>query len=359
MSAYRRLTLEERYQILILKESNFGVREIAFRMKRSPSSICRELKRNNPERYDPKKAHQRFKSRRALIGPQKKIAGELKVAVDACLSLQWSPEQTSAALLKKNLIVSHETIYKYIYQDYRTQGTLFLNLRWARKMRRSREVTRNWKRSGMRLGRTPIAERDAIVEERVRVGDYERDTVLGKNGRLLTIVDRTSRLTKIAKIDRNNSFDTHQETINLLQDLTVHTVTNDHGTEFGLHAITEQQLNAKVYFATPYCAWQRGTNENTNGLIRQYFPKGTDFSKVSIEEIKRVEHLLNERPRKCLGYQTPNEVHRRLSQTVALSFLILTPNLVPLFLMHLRPIWLRKVSRSGNRVVKKAFSRRD
>jgi IS30 family transposase len=320
MGAYHRLTLEERYQILALRGSNLGVREIAFRLKRSPSSISRELRRNNNDKYDPKRAQQRFKLKRANIGPAKKIKTDLKAAIDKALMVQWSPQQIAAVFYLQNVRVSHETIYKYVYEDYRANGELFKNLRWARKMRRTRQVTRNWKRSGLRPGRTPISERAAIVEQRVRVGDYERDSVLGKNGQLLTIVDRTSRLTKIAKMKRMNSFDTHQETLNLLQNLIVHTLTNDHGTEFGLHDVTAQLLEAKIYFAKPYCAWQRGTNENTNGLIRQYFPKGTDFSKVTDEEVKYVEWLLNNRPRKCLGYRTPNEVHRQLSQGVALSF---------------------------------------
>ncbi len=291
-------------------------------MKRSPSSISRELRRNQNVKYDAKRAHQRWKKNRARIGPPKRITETIKLQIEERLKIQWSPEQISAALSLEKVKISHETIYKYIYEDYRRGGDFYKNLRWARKMRRTHVATRNLKRSGLRLDRRSISEREEVVERRLRVGDYERDTMLGKNGRLLTIVDRASRLTKIAKLDKANafSFDTHLETLNLLKDEIVHTITNDHGTEFGLHDMTEKSLKAKVYFAEPYCAWQRGTNENTNGLIRQYFPKGTDFSKVSREEIKHVESLLNARPRKCLGYKTPNEVHRQLSQGVALSF---------------------------------------
>ena len=131
---------------------------------------------------------------------------------------------------------------------------------------------------------------------------------------MLTIVDRTTRLTKIGNVDKLNGLLTHKRTVALSKNMLVRTITNDNGPEFSLYGLTEKILKTKVYFNHPYSSWQRGTNENTNGLIRQYYPKGTDFARVSDEEIQKVEDLLNERPRKCLGYKSPNEVNARLSR---------------------------------------------
>ena len=135
----------------------------------------------------------------------------------------------------------------------------------------------------------------------------------------MTIVDRTSRLTKIAKLDSISSTKTHKATKRLLRGLPVRTITNDNGPEFSKYKLTEKEMQVPIYFNQPYCSWQRGTNENTNGLIRQYFPKGFDLSAVELKEINKVEDLLNNRPRKCLGFKTPNEVHKDLIRTVALS----------------------------------------
>ena len=155
-----------------------------------------------------------------------------------------------------------------------------------------------------------MAERPKIVDERIRFGDFERDSVQGKfkGPVLLTIVDRLSRLTKIKKVRWINAEATHRATVELLRNLPINTITNDNGSEFADHQLTAKALGADIYFNDPYSSWQRGTNENTNGLIRQYYPKGTDFTKVSDLDVKHLEDLLNNRPRKTLGYKTPNEV---------------------------------------------------
>jgi len=266
----------------------------------------------------PSRAQNLTRDRRKAVGPKSKLTDPIKNEIHQRLFDQWSPVQISNDLKQKKIIsISHETIYKYIYRDNRQRGKLFENLRRRHKCRRSWTATRNWKIGAAKpRDRNSISMRDPIVEERIRIGDYERDTMLGKNGRLLTIVDRTSRLTRLGLIKKTNGHETHFETMRLLEGEVVHTITNDHGSEFTLHTVTEKALGTRIYFAKPYCAWQRGTNENTNGLLRQYFPKGFDFSTVTLADIKRVEDLLNNRPRKCLGFKTPNEVHREKSQVL-------------------------------------------
>lgn len=318
MGDYHRLTLEDRYQIYAGKHSGLGIREIARALERPASTVSRELKRNRDGYggYVPVRAHRKAVRRRSLIGPPKKVY-VCKDKVDELLKQQWSPEQISGRLAMDGIRISYESIYRYVYNDSKH---LFKNLRRQRRQRRTRQSLKRLKNCGVRVNRTWIDERPSIVEQRVRLGDLERDTVLGKNGRLLTIVDRVSRLTKIAKVERHNSYYTHLTTLKLLKGAIVHTITNDGGPEFGMHDQTAKDLNTKVYFNRPYSAWQRGTNENTNGLIRQYYPKGTDFSKVTDDDISKVEALLNNRPRKKLGYKTPYEVHTEKSQGVALRF---------------------------------------
>jgi len=317
MRNYNRLTLQHRYQIQALKETNLSVRATASILKVSPSTISRELKRNKGKYHAEKAESQRFERRRH-VHPPLKLVGAIEKEVIELLKLQWSPEQISGRLRREKTKISHESIYQYIFKNAKGGGDLYLNLRRHRKYRRTHESSRRLKNCGIRVNQAWIEERPKVVEKRSRLGDYERDLVLGKNSRILTIVDRRSRLTKIGKLERHTSNDTHFETLRLLQNLPVRTITNDNGPEFGLHDLTAKELKAKIYFARPYCSWQRGTNENTNGLIRQYYPKGTDFSKITNEDIVALEMLLNTRPRKTLGYKTPLEVHTKLSQGVAL-----------------------------------------
>jgi transposase, IS30 family len=323
MEKYRRLTPIDRYQIEILKKSNLGVREIAVLMDRSPSSISRELKRNaSLGGYKANDAQKRMAGRRESIGPPKVILGRVSEKIRRhLLERQLSPEQISAHLRRENIFVSVESIYQFIFQDHRMGGKLYLNLRRHRWCRMTRKASRNYKNSGKRVNQSWIAERPKVVEARTRKGDFERDTLLGNKGSpiLLTIVDRVTRFTRIAKLKCKNAELAHKATVKLLKDCTVHTITNDNGAEFAFHKKTARALNTKVYFNDPYCSWQRGTNENTNGLIRQYYPKGHDFRTVTDRQIKRIQDILNSRPRKCLGFKTPFEVEKSLSRGVALS----------------------------------------
>lgn len=316
MKSYSRMTLIDRYQIKALIDSGLSLRRVADQLNRSPSSVSREVKRLVAKKYHPDRADEQARLRQKNKGPQFKIQGLLKDRVRRFLAIQWSPEQIASRMGG----ISHEAIYQYIYRQSRTENEdLYKNLRRRRRHRRTRSSVRRFKNCGVRVNQTWIEERPDLVESRKRLGDLERDTIIGGRGRLLTIVDRTSRRLRLAKLNRHTSSDAHYATVDLLKGETVHTITNDNGPEFGLHAQTAKDLGAQVYFTRPYCSWQRGTNENTNGLIRQYFPKGMDLSLVTDEQIQMVEERLNNRPRKCLGFKTPNEVHHRLSQGVALA----------------------------------------
>lgn len=320
MEGYRRLTPIDRYQIEALKESGLSVRAIAGIVERSPSSVSRELQRNSTDGlYRARRAQRLTQERRHAVGPPRRIDEQLARRIkNHLISKQLSPEQIHAHFLHKKIKVSIETIYKFIYDEHRAGGNLYLNLRRHRKHRLTRSAGRNYKKSGLRVNQSWISERPKIVEAREGIGDYERDTLLGKKGSpiLLTIVDRVSRFTRIAKIKGVNAQAAHNATVKLLKKLKVHTITNDNGAEFAFHKKTAEVLKTKIYFNDPYCSWQRGTNENTNGLIRQYFPKGYDFKSVSNQEIKRIQHILNTRPRKCLGFKTPLEVEKSKSRVL-------------------------------------------
>jgi len=211
--------------------------------------------------------------------------------------------------------VSVASIYRFIERDHANGGYLKSHLRVLRRQRKDRKKPKWRKYQGSLQDRTPISERPRVVERRERLGDIERDTVFGaKNGSLvLTMVDRRSRLTRIAWIEKKCSRLIHQATVRTLRGQIVRTITNDNGTEFARHLETAKALKAPVYFSKAYAAWERGTNENTNGLLRQYLPRRQAIGPLTRKQIRALEDKLNHRPRKCLNFETPHEVHRRLS----------------------------------------------
>ncbi len=222
----------------------------------------------------------------------------------------WSPEQIKLWMERnEETRVSHEWIYQYIYADKRAGGDLHKHLR-CQKKRRKRYGS--YDRRGQIPDRVSIEERPAIVEQRKRIGDWEADTVIGRKSRyaLVTLVDRKSRFTLIRKIEHRTAAETKRAIIQMLQPykLKTLTITFDNGREFAAHQDMARELKADMYFAHPYSSWERGTNENTNGLLRQYFPKGSDFSKITDGQVEFAENRLNTRPRKCLGARTPEMV---------------------------------------------------
>lgn len=315
MVTYRRLAPRDRCKIEVLKKSGFGVRKIAAVLNVSPSTISRELlKAKGP--YSADQAMNATTTRsKSRYRTQSKIKGSLETLIREKLLTDWSPEQISGWLKKETKhAVSFKVIYKYIEQDKAIGGTLTKHLRILRKQRKDRKKAK-WQPfiEGVQ-GRTFLRERPKIVEKRERLGDIERDTVFGKrNGvLLLTMVDRTSRYVYIECVPRKCSKLIHQATVRALKNEKIKTITNDNGTEFARHRETSRALNAPIYFSRAYASWERGTNENTNGLIRQYLPRKKDMGFLTPKSVRELAKKLNTRPRKCLGYRTPEEVRREL-----------------------------------------------
>src|SRR5665213_3292659 len=251
MIGYRRLPPEQRYQSQALLETKISLRAISKVLGVSPSTISRELKRNSSN-YCPQRSQRMAERRRKGIGPQKKIVNRVKAKIDRLLETrQWSPEQICACLRKKRILISHETIYRYVYQQHveDRDRRLYLNLRRQRRWRRSAQKLKNQRQCSSRPDRVNIKKRPKIVEKRKRVGDFERDLILGKTGRVITIVDRTSKLVKIGKLNGSLAEAAHKKTVELLRGLKVYSITNDNGHEFSLHKLTSKLLKARVYFA--------------------------------------------------------------------------------------------------------------
>ena len=310
--SYTQLTREQRYQIYALKKADHSQTEMASIIGCHKSTIGRELSRNGGQRgYRPKQADELSFSRK-LSAHRPRIQRATWALVESLVQQQWSPEQIAGRLkLEQRESVSHERIYQYIYADKRAGGTLFLNLR-CQKKRKKRYGQRD--RRGQLPARRSIEQRPKIVDSRERLGDWEADTIIGSNHRqaIVSVVERKSKLTRLGRVKRNTADAVQRELTTQLAPLTVQTITSDNGREFAHHQSIEKKLQATFYFAHPYSSWERGLNENTNGLVRQYFPKKSDFSKITDKQINQVVTPLNNRPRKTLGYRTPNEVFFKL-----------------------------------------------
>lgn len=317
---YTQLTCEQRYQIKALLTMGHNQTQIAKAIGVDKSTISRELDRNRGQRgYRPKQA-QRFAEERRHTS-NKRIAETTWKVVEELIRKDWSPEQVSERLKRDHgLGVSHEWIYQYILTDKQAGGDLHRHLR-CQKARKKRYGS--YDRRGKLPDRTSIEERPLLVALRERLGDWEIDTVLGKGRRhlLVTLTERKSRLTRIYKVVRKTAQEVGDAVIEVLGPMKglVHTITSDNGKEFAHHKRIAKELAAKMYFAHPYASWERGTNENTNGLIRQYFPKDMDLSTITEEDLHAVEERLNTRPRKCLDFQSPAEVFFGTYSPVALG----------------------------------------
>ena len=321
MKSNAQLTQDERYQIYAFHKAGFSQTEIADELGRHKSTICRELKRNKGLRgYRPDQA-QRMADNRKKEKVQTSIPAEVWRWVKKLTLEDWSPEQVSGWLSKEKLgSVSPEWIYQYIYADKHSGGDLHSHLR-CQKARKKRYGS--YDRRGQIKERVSIEDRPAIVDKRSRVGDWEVDTVIGKQGGtvLVTVAERKSRFSVIA-LATNKTADAVTEALVLSLEShadRVHTLTYDNGKEFAFHQAVSEQLDADSYFAHPYHSWERGLNENMNGLIRQYLPKGMCFQELTQKDITTIMKKLNDRPRKCLGYKTPNEVFLGIKPPVALA----------------------------------------
>lgn len=305
---YTHLTQEQRYQIQALLKTSLKQNVIAKIVGVSPPTISRELKRNRGLRGYRAHQAQRFADERRGCNARR-ISADTWQFVDTQLREQWSPEQIAAKAL-----VSHESIYQYVYANKRNGGDLWRNLR-CQKPRRKRQG--QYDRRGKIADRRSISSRPRIVQSRRRLGDWEADTIIGKNHKhaIVSLNERKSGVILIAKIDRKTATNTARAINKLLKpnQNAVKTITSDNGKEFAHHKRIEKKLNADFYFADPYSSWQRGSNENGNGLIRQYFPKHRDFTTITQEEIDEVMDKLNNRPRKRLKFKTPNQVFKKIT----------------------------------------------
>jgi len=306
---YIQLTQEQRYQIYALKKMGHNQTEIAQVLEVNKSTISRELYRNEGQRgYRPQQAHHLALKRRQKTKP--KIPVETWAEVKRLLRREWSPEQISGRLKREQgICISHEWIYQFVLEDKRAGGKLYRHLR-CQKKRRKRYGT--YDRRGKMPNCRSIEERPAIVNHRIRLGDWEVDTLIGKRHKqaMVTLTERKSRFTLLGKVTHPTAQAVQNQIHRLLLPVAdkVHTLTSDRGREFAAHEQIAERLHLKFYFAHPYAAWERGTNENTNGLLRQYFPKKQDLRVVSNKQIERAMHRLNFRPRKCLRFKTPFEV---------------------------------------------------
>ena len=308
MSTYKQLALEQRYQIKALLDNDVPKGKIATTIGVSRSTISRELNRNSGKRgYRPNQAQGKALARREKKS-KLRISEEVWALVEKTLREDWSPEQVSGKLKASGISVSHERIYQHIYTDKRAGGTLWAHLRHPKKYRK-RAGGRD--RRGKIPNRRSIDERSAIVDERSRIGDWEADLILGNNhqGVALTLTERKSRFTLLRTFPGKHADPITQGIKELLKwDARLKTITFDNGKEFAGHEEIAAALNVDCYFANPYSSWERGTNENTNGLIRQYFPKNRSLINISMEEETMIMDKLNLRPRKRLDFKTPYEV---------------------------------------------------
>ena len=315
----KRLTLGERYTISVLLGEGYSNTNIAKHLLRDRSVIHREIKRNQLRGvYNAEKADKLAANRSKVTHITVKFTAELRDLITDKLLLDWSPEQISDHLKREyEKSLSTQRIYDFVYADRRAGGTLYKHLRQSRK-RRKKYGSKDFR--GQIKDRVSIEERPSIVEDKSRIGDFEIDTVIGKDhqGALVTIVDRMSKFTLIGKVDSKEADGVANMLISLLKPYKsiVHTITADNGKEFAAHRKVTESLECEYYFAHPYSSWERGVNENCNGLIRQYAPKGSSFDNVDQARVDFIMERLNNRPRKTLGYKTPSEVFfENLQQT--------------------------------------------
>ena len=313
---YTHLSREERYQICLMKRQGHTCTHIALELGRHRSSIARELKRNASLRgYRANAADVMADTRQSQRRNAKQFTEQHWGIVEALIRQDVSPQQiTNRVFLEQGFDISCETIYQRILRDKQAQGDLAKYLR-CQKPRRKRYGSGRERRGSIK-GRVCIEQRPQVVDQKARIGDIEGDTMMGKNhqGAIVTLVDRKSRYTFARQVNFKTADLVGQAVIDLLRQhkKRCHTITFDNGKEFAGHAFIGKCLNAKVYFAHPYCSWERGLNENTNGLLRQYFPKKMSLRDISQHDVDDAVYKLNHRPRKCLGYRTPHEVFYNL-----------------------------------------------
>jgi transposase, IS30 family len=309
---YRQLSPEERYMLAALRRQGLNQAEIARSLGRHRSTVCREVRRNSTRadgHYRAFTAQERTNGRRSRSRRNSRFSAADFALVDGLLRRQWSPEQVSGYLRREGrLSISHETIYRHVWRDKKDGGLLYTHLRGARKRRRKRYGA--YDSRGRLAGKRMISERPPEVEARGAAGHWEADTVIGAGSRdcVVTLVERKTGLVMIGKLADRTAAPLSRRLTRLIRGAgRVETVTADNGTEFHGYGRVERLTGAAFYFARPYHSWERGSNENANGLIRQYLPKGVSMAGLSQHQCNAIARKLNTRPRKRLGFRTPLE----------------------------------------------------
>lgn len=317
MTKYKQLTSEERYTISCLRMQGFTVSQIGAALGRHRSTIYREFARNccwnTNGAYRPSRAHERALSRRTRSRRNKHYSEEDFAIVRRLLRKQWSPEQIVGFIRLYGLMerpLSHETIYQYVWRDKAEGGELWKELRQSSKKRRKRY--RAYDSRGRLADKRHISERPSAAESRRYKGHWEIDTVMGKDSPdcIVTLVERKSGYTLIGKLPNRTTSELNKRCIRLINNEPTRftSITADNGTEFHQYKEIERAAKTKFYFANPHHSWERGTNENTNGLIRQYLRKGESMASLTQQRCNSIAQKLNSRPRKRLDYKTPEEV---------------------------------------------------
>ena len=315
---YRQLTLEQRYLIYKLRRIGYSQKEIAHQAGVHPSTVSRELKRNvNRKGYRPKMAHRLALQRKKVPRRKNLLTPRTCARLRQYLKKGWSPDQISGRLrVTDNLQISHQTIYSYIWKNRKEGGTVYTRLR-----RKGIRYRRKRLHSAPIRNRRPISERPVCVDQKDRIGDWELDTIVSgdRQSAIVSMVERVSNYTLLGWVPQNESLHVGHCMVRMLGPIKtlVHTLTSDNGAEFATHRYVELKLQAMFYIARPYCAHDRGLNEQVNGLVREYFPKGMSFSNTGQSEVPKVMQTLNSRLRKTLNYKNPKEI---FFTAVALGF---------------------------------------
>jgi transposase, IS30 family len=298
-----------------LRKQGLNQSQVARALGRHRSTISRELCRNRcrlDSRYRASKAQERTNGRRSRSRRNLRFSVQDFAQVDELLCRQWSPEQVSGHLRRVgHLHISHETIYRHVWRDKRAGGLLYTHLRGSRKQRRKRYGT--YDSRGKLAAKRPISERPAAVETRRQLGHWEIDTVMGTGSKdcIVSLVERKTGLLLIGKLEDRTTESLNRRVIGIIKrhGAAFETITSDNGTEFHHYQRIEERTKALFYFARPYHSWERGSNENANGLIRQYLPRGASMAALSQQQCNSIAHKLNRRPRKRLGFKTPLECY--------------------------------------------------
>ena len=310
---YRQLTQIQRYQIEALRASGSSLRAIAHQVGCHASTVSRELSRCAGPTYDALKAQQQSESKRRNALKFTKRTRKALALIRKLLRKGLSPESISGRLRYEEhpLTLCHETLYRWIYQDWQAGGTLHSFLQRAYRIYRKRYGA--YETRGKIAHCRPLAQRPQAADTRQALRHFEGDTVHYQGGYVVTVTDRKSRYCDARRVPNKTKLEVTEALVSMLNAQGAKTLTLDNGKEFSGHREVEQRSGTKIYFADPYSAWQRGSNENANGVLRRFLPRGTDLKKVSAQKLSQVIRKMNHRPMKCLGWRTPYEVFKQAS----------------------------------------------